>query len=206
MQTFKLKYKNRNPWINNELRNDIKLRDNLFQMKRKNPTPENIANYKKHKNENLSRQRKAEREYYRDQFEIHKNDLKKSWNIIKDIIGKENKHTSKKHTTFLINNHYITDTQTIANSYNDYFINVGSTLAKNIISDIDPLSYVLHNETCIHIPEINIHEIISIVSSLSNGAAGYDEIPASVMKQHVELDAKPPTFLINLSKFPVNFS
>ena len=28
MQTFKLKYKNRNPWTNNELRNDIKLRDN----------------------------------------------------------------------------------------------------------------------------------------------------------------------------------
>ena len=72
-------------------------------------------------------------------------------------------------------------------------------MQKNIVSDVDPLSYVLHSEKCIHIPEINIHEIISVVSSLSNGAAGYDEIPASIMKQHVELYAKPLTFLINMS-------
>ena len=95
LETIKLKYKNRNPWINKELKNDIKIRDNLYQIKRKNPTSENIANYKKYKNENLTRQRKAERDYYREQFEIHKNDLKKSWKIIKDIIGKEDKHSSK---------------------------------------------------------------------------------------------------------------
>ena len=40
------------------------------------PTPENKKKYKIYKNTNLSKQRKAERDYYHEQFEIHKNDLK----------------------------------------------------------------------------------------------------------------------------------
>ena len=54
---------------------------------KRSPTPENIfLNYKSYKNFNLSKQRKAEREYYHEQFEIHKNDLRNSWKIIKDLI------------------------------------------------------------------------------------------------------------------------
>ena len=86
----------------------------------------------KYNNENLTKQKKAERDYHRDQFEMHNNDLKKSWNIIKDIIGKEDKHTSKKHTTFLINKQYTSNTLTIANRFNDYFINAGNTLANTL--------------------------------------------------------------------------
>ena len=58
-------------------------------IKRKNPTSDNIINYKQYKNKNLSKQRKAERDYYREQFEIHQHDLKKSWRVIKNIIGKD---------------------------------------------------------------------------------------------------------------------
>ena len=113
---------------------------------------------------------------------MHKHDLKKSWKIIKKIIGKEDKSTSKKQTIFLINNQYTTEKQTIANSFNNYFINVRSSLSKNITSGIDPMTYVQYYDESIEIPEINKDEICSVISSLSNSAAGYDEIPASIMK------------------------
>ena len=86
IESTKINYKNRNPWINQNLKNEIKIRDKLFLLSRQIPTQENNENYKKYKNMNLSNQRKAERNYYREQFDLHKTDLKKSWNIIKSII------------------------------------------------------------------------------------------------------------------------
>ena len=200
LEKKKVRYKNRNPWITQELKNDIKIRDELYKLKRRSPTPENIKNYNTYKNANLSKQRKAERDYYNEQFELHKNDLKNSWKIIKEMIGKVDKHRVNKHTTFLINNHYSSDTKIIANHFNEYFINVGSSLAKNINgTDIDPLMYVQPNRNTIHIPKINAFEIKSVISSFSNSAAGYDELPASIMKQLINYYAEPLTHLINQS-------
>ena len=52
-------------------------------------TLENQEKYKQFKNQNLSDQRKAERKYYTEQFELNKQDVKKSWKIIINRIGKE---------------------------------------------------------------------------------------------------------------------
>ena len=72
-------------------------------------------------------------------------------------------------------------------------------MAKIIRSDVDPLSYVTLNDKSIHIPQINIDEVISVISSLPNSAAGYDEMPASIMKQLIDYYIEPLTYLINLS-------
>ena len=61
---------------NTRVKNDIKIRDHLYMMERKNLTSDNMINYKQYKNKNLSKQRKAERDYYREQFELHQHDLK----------------------------------------------------------------------------------------------------------------------------------
>ena len=114
------------------------------------------------------------------------------------MIGKVDKHKVNKYTTFLIiYNQYSSDTKIIANQFNEYVTNVGNSLAKNIKTNIDPLQYVYHNKNTINIPEINIHEINSVISSLPSSAAGYDEIPASIMKQLGNYYAEPLTHLIN---------
>ena len=59
VESFKINYKNRNPWINKKLKNEIKVRDNLFLLYKHNPTQKNRDNYKKYKNINLSNQRKG---------------------------------------------------------------------------------------------------------------------------------------------------
>ena len=97
LEKIKIRYKNRNPWITKELKSDIKIRDQLYKLMKRSPTPGNIKNYKTYKNTNLSKQRKAERAYYHEQFEIHKNDLRNSWKIIKDMIRKVDHQKVKKH-------------------------------------------------------------------------------------------------------------
>ena len=94
---------------------------------------------------------------------------------------------------------YISDNETISNSFNNYFINVGSSLAKNIVSDINPLSYIQNNMHTIHVPEISENEIMSIIKTLNNSAAGHDELPVSIMKQCANDYIKPLTLLINMS-------
>ena len=118
--------------------------------------------------------------------------------------------SKKKHTTFLINNQYSTDSKLISNQFNEYFIKVGSALANNIKSHVDTLSYVQPNKTTLNIHEISVNEISineiqSVISSLSNSAAGYDEIPASIMKQLANDYAEPLTHLINQSILQVHF-
>ena len=96
-----------------------KIRDKLYLLSKQIPTQSNKDNYKKYKNMNLSNQRNAERNYYKEQFDLHKTDLKRSWNIIKSIINKEDNRRSAKDIVFLINNKYISDGKMIANTFNN---------------------------------------------------------------------------------------
>ena len=50
IESTKINYKNRNPWINQNLKNDIKIRDKVLLLSRQIPTQENKDNYKKYKN------------------------------------------------------------------------------------------------------------------------------------------------------------
>ena len=87
----------------------------------------------------------------------------------------------------------------IANNFNNYFINVGSSLSSCIKSENDPLVYFQTNNNSFHIPELNKDEIKSTISSINNSASGYDKLPASIMKQCIDSYIDPLTLLINQS-------
>ena len=170
IESIQINYKNRNPWINKNLKK--KIRDKLYLVSKRIPTRANKDNYKKYKNMNLSNQRKAERNYCKEQFDLHKTDLKRSWNIIKNIISMEDNRCPAKDIVFLINNKYISDGKIIANTFNNYFVNVGSSLAKNIQTETDPLRYIVSLQNSAYIPEIYMDEVRTIISAITNSASG----------------------------------
>ena len=57
--------------------------------------------------------------------------MKKTWSIIKNVIN--NCKQSKANESFSYNNSIITDKKIISDKFNDYFINVGKTLAAQIL-------------------------------------------------------------------------
>ena len=77
-------------------------------MKKMSPTPENIKYTKTLIYQNKEKLKEI----------ITMNNLKNSWKIIKEMIGKVDHHKVKKHTTFLINNQYSTDSKIISNQFN----------------------------------------------------------------------------------------
>ena len=114
------------------------------------------------------------------------------------IVREDNKRTLKQ-IDFLIGNQYVSDNSTVANSFNNYFINIGSSLSKNINLDIDPLIFLQTNANSLYIPQITCCEVVHVISNMNNSAAGYDELPSSIMKKCVETYVQPLTFLINIS-------
>ena len=95
------------------------------------------------RNHVISLQRRSERKYYREQLEINEHDLRKSWKILKHIIGKEERSQTRK-LEFNINNRVTSDSHSIANHFNNYFVNVGKNLAEKIVTHIDLLTYNAH--------------------------------------------------------------
>ena len=88
--------------------------------------------------------RKAERAYIESQFIMYKNNMARSWQIMKDIINK-NKKSSNLSEHFHINGQMTNNKQTIANSFNDFYINIGPNICKNRpMSHTSPMTYMDH--------------------------------------------------------------
>ena len=64
-------------------------------------------------------------------MEINKNDLYKTWKILRIILGKD-RNPSAKNPTFKLDGKIISDRAAIANGFNNYFVSIGPKLASKI--------------------------------------------------------------------------
>ena len=173
-------------------------KNKLLATAKRYPTDENKRAYKSARNIVISKLRKAERKHYDEQFDLYGNDNHKKWNVIREIIAKEDR-SSAMQSEFIIDNDPTTNSEVIANSFNDFSVNVDKNLAENIKSDIDPLKYITNNVHSINTIEITDDKILNIISIMKNSASGFDELPAFIMKQCSKLYAKPLCHVLSLS-------
>ena len=197
-KTVEIKYNNRVPYITRGIRQSIKQKHKLYDTYLKNPTDLNMANYKIHRNKLTSLLRITERTFHEEQLEINVNDSTKCWKIIKEAVG-QNSVINDDNCTFHINGNDVNDKQIISDEFNEYFVNIGPKLASNIDNTSNPIEYVNDILNSISIPTITESEVTDILLSLKNSSAGYDEIPAHILKQNTILYIKPLTHLVNSS-------
>ena len=83
--------------------------------------------------DNIVQRRKLEikHEYFYDMFQAQKTDLKKSWGILNEALNR-NKEKKDLPSEFIYKNKTIIDAIEIANSFNEYFSNIGPNLSKKI--------------------------------------------------------------------------
>ena len=128
--------------------------------------------------------RAAEKSYYLNKFDLAKGNIIKTWNILKGLI-KSDYSPTENISEINSGGTVITNKQTIADTFNEYFVNVGPNLAAKIPSvQGDFLSYINGNfsgSMVVHTTDAN--EITNIVSQLSTSAStGCDDIPAKIVK------------------------
>ena len=126
---------------------------------------------------------------------------KKTWKIMKEIIGKTKNTNDSFPRKILINNTEIFKKEQIAKEFNKYFVNVGSNLAAKIpssekhFSEYIDKSGVILNEA--HLSEKEFQ--IAFHSIKANKASGYDDINSTVIKSSYDQLFSPLFHICNIS-------
>ena len=94
------------------------------------PTLHNTILYKQYRNKLNKLLTNVERAHYNKLFKKHKDNLQKTWRILKQIINKQKIH--KMNDTFRIKDKLSTNALQICEHFNVLLTNVGPTLSKNI--------------------------------------------------------------------------
>ena len=95
LKKTKIGYINKLPWLSIGLKNSIKRKHKLHTIQLKNPTIENKVRYKSFKNKLTNILRSEERNFYQNEMNACKGNMRKSWKVIKSIINKNSSKTTK---------------------------------------------------------------------------------------------------------------
>ena len=74
----------------------------------------------------------AKKTYFFNQFEIHKNNVKQTWTLIRDVIGCTTKNRENLPNFFRQNKDILNNPNDIADGFNDFFAGIGPQLAEQI--------------------------------------------------------------------------
>ena len=91
----------------------------------------NEMNYKNYRNKLHHLIKIAEKRHYSELLNECQDNIKKTWQIIKNIVNKNK--ASQLQTKFKLNDgSFTTDGYVISNKFNDFFVNIGPNLAAKI--------------------------------------------------------------------------
>ena len=172
------------PWITSGIRKSSKRKQRLYEKFLKTRTAKSEAEYKTYKNMFETIKRKSRRNYYSQKILEHKNNAKKSRNIMKEVIGKTNKSGSRLPIKLLINKNDVTSEIGIANEYNNFFTNIGPELAEKIPTASRTFESFLNKiDAKIPADPVTINELKEAFLSLKkNKSPGYDEVSSNAIK------------------------
>ena len=188
------------PWITQGLLNSIRKRDNLYKklLKTKKESPSYTRKRDTLNTHNAILKkilRKTKRDYYANEFQRFTNDCKTTWKLLNEITGRKSKKSElpsyfkKTISTKDFENLEIKleDDQTIANEFNAYFANVGSSLASKIKLDGDKTvsSYLKAIiEGRFQFTLVSDEDVLDIIGRLEpKTSKGYDNISSKLMIQ-----------------------
>ena len=185
------KHKHRkSKWITQGIVKSITFRDKLYKkMKLTPPDTElfhrlktNLKTYNMILKESI---RAAKKNYYESCFKQYKDDIRKTWSTINDILCK-NKNNKKFPDFFKENEDIIRDKIEIASKFNVYFTNIGPRLAQEITTSSNKtfktyltkrhdLQFKFHS-----ISQDNVTEIIDKLKAKTS--SGWDGLSVKLMK------------------------
>ena len=120
-------------WITRGILKSIGFKNKLFRLSHKVNNQANVMKYKAYRNA-LNRTIKiAKINYYQNFLTRNKNNAKKVWEAINDLTNRKTK-TSAPNKLQKENGDIITDSDEIAEEFNNFFVNIGSSMAKSIPS------------------------------------------------------------------------
>ncbi len=119
--------------------------------------------------------------YYENLLEENKNNIKKSWNTLKRLIGKTNDKSGLPNS-FQINNKSVTDRQ---EAFNNFFSNIGLQTSNNVPkANTSFKSFMpLPMPHSFFLKPVSPFDVINITSQLkTKTSSGHDSISTKLLK------------------------
>ena len=189
------------PWITKGIVKSSKRKQKLYEKFLKHRTRATELAYKSYKNLFESLKKKAKKKYYSEKISKYKHDSKKTWSIMKELIGKIKFKSSNLPRRITVNEVDIFDKRKIANEFNSFFTNIGSKLAIKIPNASTTFeSYINKPDSIMKIKQLSMNELKDAFFSLKiNKSLGYDDISFNVVKKCFSSLCEPLKYLFNLS-------
>ena len=129
--------------------------------------------------------KKSKKNYYSDLIDSCKYNIKKTWGVIKEIIGNKRVANAPLPNFITMKNREIFDKKEILETLNSYFVNIGSNLAASIPESKTSFQNYIHYDG-LYLSTINSTdlELENAFASLKrNKSSGYDDVSADVIKR-----------------------
>ena len=200
LKTFSVKEKTlQNPWMTKVLLKSSKRKQKLYEkfVKKRSPRNENI--YKAYKSVFESLKKKSKTNYYTRHLGNHQNDIKKLWDVIKEIIGgaKSTKDIFPKR--MIIDDQETSDQGKIANCLNKFFVDIGPKLAP-VIPELQTKfdQYLNPHQTLMGEADLTDYELKEALRSLKpKKSPGYDNISSNVVNETSGIFFTPLKYIFN---------
>ena len=198
LKEIKLKHK---PWITADINKMIKIKNKLFQRKKRQANNLEIKRlYNLFRNRVNRELKKAKRNYYTKYFDENNNNIKKTWEGIRSIINI--KSTKSTISQIKVNNKVIINQKEIVDTLNNFFVNVGPNTERNIPVNLKtkPEQYLKNrNQLNFLIAHISNEDVLDIINQLENKSTGPQSIPIKLLKLIPDLILIPLCRIINCS-------
>ena len=189
------------PWITKGIVKSSKWKQKLYEKFLKHRTREAELAYNSYKNLFESLKKKAKKKFYSEKVSKYKHDAKKTWCIMKELVGKIKLKSSNLPRRITVNKVDIFDERKIANEFNAFFTNIGSKLASKIPNASTTFeSYINKPDSIMETKRLSMNELKDDFFSLKvTKSTGYDDISFSVLKKCFSNLCEPLKYLFNLS-------
>ena len=118
------------PWITSELNKMNKMRNKLFQLKKRQPNNENNKRlYNLFRNRVIRELKKSKNIYYNEFFEVNNNNIKKTLEGIRSIVN-ISKPKMPSVSQIKVNEKVIDNPKKVVEAFNNFFVNVGPNTEK----------------------------------------------------------------------------
>ena len=190
------------PWLLEWLQLACERKNKLYHEFVKNPSTENEETYKKMKKFVTKHIRKAKNKYYNAYFKKHSSDSKKQWQMVNSLLNRKTK-TRIKINKIKYNGSEISDSQKIADSFNDYFCNIAERLKTEndlVLTGIHAVPTELPRSRCDHDMELedsSPSEVIEIIKGLKNKCTS--DMSIRPLKEVGNVIAPVLSYLISIS-------
>lgn len=197
----KIRKETRKPWITPNLVNLIKKRDKLHKMALKSNDGQLQDEFKHFRNIVNTNLKKARYHYFKDQIQDNKSQ-KDIWNMVNNfMLNRKQKGKNMQDVNIINPDGQLTKTdKETANIFNEYFTNVGQTLAQRIPHKNFNYESMTRNLNSFLLLPVSVQEIFGEIMLLKEKKSpGYDGLTTRLIKNVADIIASPLAHIINIS-------